>query len=47
MKYDPYYAQYYYSKYRPQEEGRYVEDDSEDFISKKIRNVRENDAIFR
>ena len=47
MKYDPYYAQYYYSKYKPQEEGRYVEDESEDFISKKIRNIRENDAIFR
>ena len=27
MKYDPYYAQYYYSKYRPQEEGRHVEED--------------------
>ena len=48
MKYDPYYAQYYYSKYRPQEEGRDAEDDiSEDNISKKIRNVRDNHSIFR
>ena len=48
MKYDPYYAQYYYSKYRPQEEGRDAEDDIyEDNISKKIRNVRDNHSIFR
>ena len=48
MKYDPYYAQYYYSKYRPQEEqGRYVDDEDEDYISKKIRNVRDNNSIFR
>ena len=47
MKYDPYYAQYYYSKYRPQEEGRYAKDDSENYISKKIRNVRDNESIFR
>lgn len=50
MKYDPYYAQYYYSKYRPQEdEGRRAEDgsDGEDYISKKIRNVRDNNSIFR
>ena len=33
MKYDPYYAQYYYSKYRPQDEGRHVEDQGEDYIS--------------
>ena len=48
MKYDPYYAQYYYSKYRPQEdEGRRAEDSGEDYISKKIRNVRDNNSIFR
>ena len=49
MKYDPYYAQYYYSKYRPQEEGRHVEEDEMDgdFIEKKIRNVRDNNSIFR
>ena len=48
MKYDPYYAQYYYSKYRPQEdEGRRAEDGGEDYISKKIRNVRDNNSIFR
>jgi len=47
MKYDPYYAQYYYSKYRPQEEGRDVEDEGEDYVSKKIRNVRDNNSIFR
>ena len=49
MKYDPYYAQYYYSKYRPQEEGRHVEEDEmdEDFIEKKIRNIRDNNSIFR
>ena len=48
MKYDPYYAQYYYSKYRPQEEtGRYNDEEDEDYISKKIRNVRDNNSIFR
>ena len=47
MKYDPYYAQYYYSKYRPKEEGRDVEDEMENTISKKIRNVRDNNSIFR
>ena len=47
MKYDPYYSQYYYSKHVPQEEGRFTKDDSEDYISKKIRNVRGNDSIFR
>ena len=47
MKYDPYYAQYYYSKYKPQDEGRHAEDQGEDYISKKIRNVRDNNSIFR
>jgi hypothetical protein len=50
LDYDPYYAQYYYSKYMPREgedeEGNAV-DDGQISLSRKIRDIRDNNSIFR
>ena len=48
MDYNPYYAQYYYSKHKYlKREFDHHEDDDENDISRKIRSIGETDSKFK